>query len=84
MPLAEGLIFLNEDFGFGLMSKLRLWSYSGAAFTRHTVSHIRLGAKSLQINKLDKMDLIARLIFQGKIRSLGQNLLQLLRRISDA
>ena len=29
IPLVEGLIFLNENFGFGLMSKIRLWSYSG-------------------------------------------------------
>ena len=29
MPSAKGLIFQNENFGFGLMSKKRLWSYSG-------------------------------------------------------
>ena len=29
MSSAEGLIFLNENFGFGLMSKIRLRSYSG-------------------------------------------------------
>ena len=31
---AEGLIFLNESFGFGLMSKLRLRSYSGVVYTK--------------------------------------------------
>ena len=29
MHSAEGLIFLNENFGFGLMSKILLQSYSG-------------------------------------------------------
>ena len=29
MPSAEGLIFQNANFGFGLMSKIRLRSYSG-------------------------------------------------------
>ena len=29
MPSAEDLIFLNENFGFGLISEIRLLSYSG-------------------------------------------------------
>ena len=29
MPSAEGLIFQNENFGFGLMSKIWLRSYTG-------------------------------------------------------
>ena len=28
MPLVEGLIFLNKNFGFGLMSEIWLWSYT--------------------------------------------------------
>ena len=33
MPSTEGLIFLNENFGFGLISKIRLRSYSAPMTT---------------------------------------------------
>ena len=32
MPSAEDLIFLNENFGFSLMSKIQLWSYTAMKF----------------------------------------------------
>ena len=57
MPSAEGLIFLNENFGFGLMSKIRLWSYTDFHFCVHSFNNffpvfLECLAGQMEINSL--------------------------------
>ena len=39
IPSTEGLIFENHNFGFGLMSKIRLWSYTALRPTSLQLIH---------------------------------------------
>ena len=43
MPFAEGIIFQNENFSYGIMSKIWLWSYTALYSTQLPILSMYVG-----------------------------------------